>query len=160
MKDIPLNANTMSSHVLYRGNAADDNSFSIKARIATHGNEDSFRHVKKTDCCICIPMGFRLVLATAVVRVWITVKIDILTAFLQTGTANAISMRCHRTNSITGCSTGCYRLLHMGLSIQVLNGSTFLTPSIENSVYNLYPLFLNFSQKWWAENWCYWLLGL
>lgn len=60
--NLPPDANTIS-HVAYKFKLNDDLSLKLKARIAPHGNEDNDKDVMKTDCCMCFPLGIRVVLS-------------------------------------------------------------------------------------------------
>lgn len=42
----------------------------------------------KSECCICPPIGIRVVLSVALLRKWRIVKADAKSAFLQTGPAD------------------------------------------------------------------------
>lgn len=84
---IPTDANIISSHTLYKLKVNDDSSLKLKARIAPHGNEDSLKTVLRNDCCMCAPMGIRIVLMLASLCGWKVAKADVKSAFLQTGRA-------------------------------------------------------------------------
>lgn len=66
--EVPSNANVISSHTLYKIKIEEDNKLMLKARIASHGNEDSTKDVLKTDCCICIPIGIRIFTTIAALK--------------------------------------------------------------------------------------------
>ena len=84
---VPRNANIIRSHVLYKVKSLDDNSLLMKARIAPHGNEDRERYNLRTDSESCSPLGIRVLQSIAVIKKWFLTKVDILSAFLQSGPA-------------------------------------------------------------------------
>lgn len=81
---VPKNANIVSSHVLYKVKKCDDNSLTLKARIAVHGNKDRDKHALKTDSATCPPVGIRILLSLSTIYRWTLAKIDFKSAFLQT----------------------------------------------------------------------------
>lgn len=70
---------------MYKVKVNDDAPLKLKARIVPHGNDDSDKQLMWTDCCMCSPLGIRVVLSTAAYRSWRIVCIDVKTAFLKTG---------------------------------------------------------------------------
>lgn len=72
---------------MYKVKVGDDNSLKLKARIAPHGNEDSLKHELRSDCSMCSPTGIRLLLSYACMNRLRISKIDVTSAFLQTGAA-------------------------------------------------------------------------
>lgn len=68
--DVPKNANIISSHVIYKIKISDDASLKLKARIAPHGNEDSFKFDLKSDCAMCSPCGMRIILSLSSLYKW------------------------------------------------------------------------------------------
>lgn len=84
---VPDASNIISSHVLYRMKINYDFFLQLKARIASHGNEDPFKNAVKSDCCIRAPTVTRVVLSVASLQKWRVVKADAKSAFLQTGPA-------------------------------------------------------------------------
>lgn len=76
----------ISSPVIYKFKLLYDQSLNLKACIATHGNEDSKKYLR-SDCAICLPVGMRIILSLVSIRRWRLSKIDVKTAFLQTGQA-------------------------------------------------------------------------
>lgn len=87
LAEIPAKANIIASHTIYKLKINDDHSLKLKARIAPHGNEDSSRSLLRSDCSMCPPLGFRIIASLASIRKWRLSKIDVKTAFLQTGQA-------------------------------------------------------------------------
>ena len=85
--NLPPGANIISSHAIYKIKLNDDQSLKLKARIAPHGNEDSDKDVMKTDCCMCSPLGIRIVVSVSTYKKWRLIRIDVKTAFQQTGPA-------------------------------------------------------------------------
>ena len=85
--DVPRNANVIRSHVLYKIKTRDDASLTCKARIAPHGNEDRDREHFRTDSACCPPVGIRILFSLSVMFQWYLTKIDVKSAFLQTGSA-------------------------------------------------------------------------
>lgn len=84
---VPPHANIVRSHVLYKFKLNDDETLKLKARIAPYGNVDSEKQNLKTDCCICPPTGIRMLLSISNIFKWSIIKIDVTSAFLQTGEA-------------------------------------------------------------------------
>lgn len=64
---LPPNANIVSSHTVYRIKAEDNDSLLLKARIISHGNEDSDTENFRSDCCIGPPLGIRVLQSTAAI---------------------------------------------------------------------------------------------
>lgn len=62
INDVPQNANIITNHVIYKVKANVDGTLKMKAQIATHGNEDSDRHLLKTDYCECTTLEFEFLL--------------------------------------------------------------------------------------------------
>eukprot|EP00171_Calliarthron_tuberculosum_P001315 IDg1315t1 len=85
--DVPLNANIITSHVIYNVKTNDDNTKKMKARIAPHGNKDKEKTNLKTDSATCPPIGIRILISIAVINKWSLAKIDFKSAFLQSGNA-------------------------------------------------------------------------
>lgn len=67
-------ATIIGSHVICKVKLNDDDSFTLKDRIATHGNEDSRKEVLQSDCSMCPPIGVRLELSSPSLRRWRIVK--------------------------------------------------------------------------------------
>lgn len=88
LAEIPTNANIISSHTIYKIKVNDDQSLKLKARIAPHSNEDSLQFSLRSDCSMCPPLGFRIIASIASICKWRLSKLDVKTAFLQTGEAN------------------------------------------------------------------------
>ena len=84
---IPKNSNVITSHVLYKIKTLDDSSLLCKDRIAPHGNKDKYKESLKTDAQTCPPIGLRILLSICVIFNWSLVKINIKSAFLQSGSA-------------------------------------------------------------------------
>lgn len=84
---VPANSNIISSHVLYKIKLRDDKSYMCKARIAPHGNKDRDKHLLKTDSSSCPPIGMRILLSLSIIFHSFLTKIDVKSAFLQTGRA-------------------------------------------------------------------------
>lgn len=87
LSEMPHTANILSSHVIYKLKVDDDRSLKLEASIAAHGNEESARDLLRSDCSMCPPAGFRIVTSIATLMKWRLTKIDIKTAFLQSGKA-------------------------------------------------------------------------
>lgn len=85
--DVPLNANIISSHTIYKVKVNDDGTLRLKARIEPHGNEDLFKDLMRNDCSMCAPTGVLLLLSLATLLQWRISKADVKSAFLQTGPA-------------------------------------------------------------------------
>ena len=84
---VPAKENIISSHVLYKIKITDGEGLQLKARIAPHGNEDSIKREMRSDCSMCDPTGVRVLISNATVRKWRISKVDVKSAFLQTGPA-------------------------------------------------------------------------
>lgn len=84
---VPNNANVIGSHVLYKVKELDDGSKICKARIAPHGNKDKEKHKLKKDSAACPPLGFRILLSICTIFHFYVSKVDIKSAFLQSGKA-------------------------------------------------------------------------
>ena len=84
---IPRDANIIGCHTVYKIKLNDDKSLKLKARIAPHENEDSEKENLHTKCCMCPPLGIRVMNIIATQRKWRIVRVDADSAFLQTGPA-------------------------------------------------------------------------
>lgn len=58
---IPPNSNIVNSHVLYKFKSNDEKTLTLKARIASHGNEDRGKELLMTDCLTSSSVGIRIV---------------------------------------------------------------------------------------------------
>lgn len=87
-QDVPRDANIISSHTIYKIKLNDDSSLKLKARIAPHGNEDCENDIMKSDCCMCSPIGIRILISIATFRGCRVIRIYVKTAFLQSIPAN------------------------------------------------------------------------
>lgn len=76
-KSVPVDSNTIFSHVLYKVKAQDDMSLMLKARIEPNRNEDSEQADRRSDYCMCPPLGIRVNLSTASIRTLRIVKLDV-----------------------------------------------------------------------------------
>lgn len=84
---LPENANVIASHVFYKVKAEDDKLLKLKARNAPHGNEDSMKADLKTHCAMCRPVCAHLLLSTAALPGRRVSKLNVKSAFQQTGHA-------------------------------------------------------------------------
>ena len=80
------NANVIG-YVLYKVRKLHDNSRLYRARIAPHVNHDNEKTTPQTDSASCPPVGFRLLMSRSVIYQWFMSKIDVKSAFLQSGKA-------------------------------------------------------------------------
>ena len=87
MSKIQKDSNVITSHVLYKRKTLDNSYLQCKARITLHGNRDEYKKHFKTDAQTCPPVGLRILLSICVICNWCFVKIDIKSAFLQSGSA-------------------------------------------------------------------------
>lgn len=87
VNDVLQYANVISSHTVYKVNHDDDGSLRIKARIAPHGNEDSLKHIVKSDCAMSSPTSIRYILTIAALNRCVISRADVKFAFLETGQA-------------------------------------------------------------------------
>lgn len=84
---VPKAANIITSHVIFNVKINDDTSYTMKARIAPHGNKDREKAKLKTDSSTCAPTGIRILLSLATLFQCCLAKIDFESAFLQNGIA-------------------------------------------------------------------------
>lgn len=84
--ELPIEASVISSPVMYKIKQ-EEQSLRLKAQIAPHGNEDSTRNDLRSDCLMCTLHGVRVLLPITVLREWTLTKLDVESAFLQTGAA-------------------------------------------------------------------------
>lgn len=84
ISDVSHNANTISSHIAYKIMTANDDSLRLKARIAPHENEDSVKHLMKSDSAMCSPMRIRILLADEALKRRTVSRADITSTLLQT----------------------------------------------------------------------------
>ena len=84
-KDVLAGANIIGSHTIYKMKQNDDGSLKLKARIASHGNEDDLKSELHIDCSTCSPTGLRILKSVASLPGWTVCKADVTAAFLQTG---------------------------------------------------------------------------
>lgn len=85
LRQVPADANVISSHVLYKVKKDNDESLRLKARIPAHGIEDSTRNDLRSDCSMSAAHEVRIRLSTAVPRKWTLIKLDVESTILQTG---------------------------------------------------------------------------
>ena len=85
--NVPKNSNVISSDMIYKGKANDDESMRLKARIAPLETRNELNpHPKPTQLNVH-PTGIRIMCSIASIMTWNFVKIDFMSAFLQTGDA-------------------------------------------------------------------------
>lgn len=84
-KSVPASANIISSHVVNKIRFSNDQSLMLKASIASLGSEESMREGMRSDCCTCSPVKIQVVLSTASLLQLRIVKLEVKSAFLQTG---------------------------------------------------------------------------
>lgn len=84
---LPIHANVISSHTIYKVKVNKDDNLKMKARIAPHGNQDSIKSKLKSDCNMCYPSGLRIVLSIGSLKGCRITKADVKAAFIQTGIA-------------------------------------------------------------------------
>lgn len=85
--NVPHDTNVISSHTILKFKVDDDGSLKLKARIAPHGNEDSFKHDTRSYCAMCAPTVVRVLLSMATLSGWRVSTADVKEAFLQAGPA-------------------------------------------------------------------------
>lgn len=73
------------SHTVYKINYEDDSLWRLKARIAPHGDVDSFKHLLTSQYVTCSPTGICFDLTFAAFGRWPLHTADVKAAFLQTG---------------------------------------------------------------------------
>lgn len=88
ISNVPSDANIISFHMAYKIKTEDDGFLQLKARIASHGKKNAMKHMMKSDCAMCSPIGIRLILAIAAIMRWNVTNADVKSAFLQTGRAD------------------------------------------------------------------------
>lgn len=64
-----------------------DRTFTLKAWITPHGNEESLKNDQRTDFCMCPPTGIRIILSIATLKAWKLYKADVKLAFVQNWSA-------------------------------------------------------------------------
>lgn len=84
---LPLDANIIWSHTVYKLKVLDDHSLTFKASISLHGNEDSLKKDLQSYCLMCSPIGIRIVLSLPAIYRWPIPDSDAKSASLQTGDA-------------------------------------------------------------------------
>lgn len=77
----------MSSRVLYSKKINENKALELKARIASHRNENSIKKELRSDSSMCALMGVRTLIFAVNVRKWRLSRVDLKSAFLQTGAA-------------------------------------------------------------------------
>ena len=130
--DVPANANVVSSHVIYKVKDLDDHSLHCKARIAPHGNKDSEKDGLRTDSSSCPSFGIRLLLFVCTILGWFLTKVDVKSAFLQSGRANrdvyVIPPReCRNRSFLWLLLVAAYGLANANAKWQVHSDDTFLS---------------------------------
>lgn len=85
--EVPTSSDIIRSHMIYKIKERDDKTLYCKARIAPHGNEDCAKAELKPDSSTCPPSGIRVLLSLCVLHQFSIVKVDIKSAFLQSGHA-------------------------------------------------------------------------
>lgn len=86
--DVPLYANVVNHHVLYKVKQNDDGSLKLKAQTAPHRNEDDLKDALTKDCTICSPTALRILESIASVYSRKIYKSDVKGTFVQTGEAH------------------------------------------------------------------------
>lgn len=127
---IPANANTVSCHTIYKIKYDDDKKLMLKARIAPHGNEDSLKDELRSDRSMCAPTFVRILLSLSTMFKWRLTKIDVKSAFLQTGSAERdVYVRPPHESAIKShywlLLTAAYGLVNANAKWQVLSDSLF-----------------------------------
>lgn len=74
---LPGDANTMSSHVIYKVKIYDDLSPKQKARIARDGNEDSIKAALHSDLSMCSPAVMRIIVIIASLCRWCLANLEV-----------------------------------------------------------------------------------
>lgn len=86
--EVPSQENISSSHTIYKSNVHNDSSFSVKARIALHGNEYDLGTALRSSWSICRPVGILIMLSGASLQLWSLQKFEEKSAFLQMANAH------------------------------------------------------------------------
>lgn len=84
---IPKGSHETTSHVLYKIKTLYDNSLMCKACIALYGGRDKDKNGLRSDSQTCPPPGLRILLSICTIFDWCLFKIDITSAFSQSGSA-------------------------------------------------------------------------
>lgn len=92
---ISINANFITSHVIYKVKEMDDSTKILKKRIAPHGNKNKRTFYLKKDSAVCPPLGICLLLdnkrqipsSLFVILQWSLVKVNAKSTFIQIGKA-------------------------------------------------------------------------
>lgn len=83
--EVPDNANIISPQTVYKIKVEGDDFPPFRARIASRENEDSLKFELRSDCVMCPPLGFRIVLTISAINSWIIFRADVKAAFIKTG---------------------------------------------------------------------------
>lgn len=137
---VPSDANVIASHVLYKIKERDDGTKFCKGRIAPHGNEDRDKYMLKTDSAACSPVGMRVLLCIYTIFSWYLTKIDVKSAFLQTGSAEGdVFVIPPRESSRRGfywlLTAASYGLVNANAKWQRHSDTTFLDLGLKTMVY-------------------------
>lgn len=73
--------------MLYKIKIEENDALKLKARIALHGNEDSIKHDLRSDCSMYASLDALTLISIATVCKWRLSRVDVRSAFLQTGAA-------------------------------------------------------------------------
>lgn len=137
--EVPRDVNIVSSHVMYTIKVEDDDSLRSKARIVPHANEESDTENIHSDCCMCSPTGTRVVVTVAGLRKWRITKIDVESAFHQSGPADRkVYVRSPKESKLRN---ELWLLLVAGYGFINANFKWNFVSDI--SVFNIWLLFLN-----------------
>lgn len=86
--DPPEHANIENSHVLYKIRMKNGVSRKLKDRKAPHSNEGRLKYILTSGCITCPPTALQIVESLPSLFGRTLYKVDVKTAFLQTGSAD------------------------------------------------------------------------
>ena len=86
ISEVPLGANVISSHVIYKWKSAD----TLKARIVPHGHRDEEKQFLRTDAPTMSVEVLRMIVSIAVENQWRIGSLDVKAAYLQATGFNRI----------------------------------------------------------------------
>lgn len=95
---VSLDANMISSDVVYRVNVYDNDLLDLKARTGLDWNEGNISYKPRHDWSICTPGSVRILISTAFSLGWRLTKADFKRAFLPTGVVSVNHMKSRYTS--------------------------------------------------------------
>lgn len=84
VSSLPHNANTISSHVIYKVKITDDHILQLSSCISRHFNKDSDKVYLRRDCSMCSSAAMRIILSMASLFKCRLTRLDVKPAFIHT----------------------------------------------------------------------------